>query len=79
MQVGVRPRAAEMWRLGLTGTMLDLLEEAGFASLDDLARATDEELLAVPGVGQVTLGIIRGVLEREGIGVLRQAQDDIGE
>ena len=43
--------------------MAGLLQEAGYSSLEELAQATDEELLAVPGIGQGRLAVIRAATE----------------
>ncbi len=39
--------------------IINALDAAGFRTIQEVADATDAELLAVPGIGQVTLGKIR--------------------
>lgn len=40
----------------------DILSKAGFVTLDDIKKATDDELLNVKGIGQVRLKAIRNVV-----------------
>ena len=51
--------ASDLWKTGLGLIWLGMLEEAGYHCLDDLAAATDEELLKVPGLGPFKLRAIR--------------------
>jgi hypothetical protein len=44
------------------------LPRAGVTSLDDVARLSDEQLLALPGVGQKTVDALRRALAREDVG-----------
>jgi len=50
-----------LWRLGLGVVWIEILEAAGYHDLADLAAATDEELLAIPGLGTGKLRAIRAV------------------
>lgn len=47
---------------GVSTTKADLLFDAGYTSAKLLSGATDEELLAIPGVGQTAVGKIRAWL-----------------
>lgn len=53
--------AVDLWRCGLGLIQVEILEQEGYHSLEDLAAATDEELLHVPGIGHFKLRIIRRV------------------
>jgi len=44
---------------GIPEEILGKLAEAGFESAEKIAEATDEELLAINGIGPATLKIIR--------------------
>jgi len=50
---------AGMERLGATPAALELLVDAGYWTLADLAAASDEELLRIPGIGEGRLAQIR--------------------
>lgn len=52
--------------LGKSLNLVRLLEENGFTSPAAVARATDEELLAVKGVGAKSLATLRELLGRAG-------------
>jgi len=47
---------------GLTEAKMQILEEAGFSTIGELAEASDGRLLALPSVGQATLQRFRNVL-----------------
>ena len=49
---------------GLGGIWIDILEQAGYHTLADLSAATDEELLAIPGLGPFKLRAIRKAAPR---------------
>ena len=53
----------ELHGLGLTQAAVELLVEAGYWTLDDLARATDAELLRIPGIGEGRLAAIRAATD----------------
>lgn len=50
--------------VGLVPQSAKALADAGFGSLPDLANATREQLLAIPGVGLRALEVLEEVLER---------------
>lgn len=54
----------ELWKVGLGAIWIDILEQSGYHSLADLSAATDEELLAVPGLGPFKLRAIRKAAPR---------------
>jgi CheY-like chemotaxis protein len=45
---------------GLPGKQANALRRAGFRSLEEAAGASDERLLAVPGIGRAGLALVRG-------------------
>ncbi len=49
----------ELRGLGLPQPAVEVLVEAGYWSLEDLAGASDEELLKVPGIGAGRVAAIR--------------------
>ena len=51
----------DLWKTGLGLIQLEMLEQEGYHCLDDLAAATDEDLLAIPGMGPMKLRAIRRV------------------
>ena len=51
--------------LGLGDRLIRLLEEAGYSDSDDLAMASDEELLALEGLGEGRLKSIRKALKKD--------------
>jgi hypothetical protein len=53
--------ASDLWKTGLGLIWRELLEEDGYHCLEDLAAATDERLLAIPGIGPMKLRAIRRV------------------
>jgi hypothetical protein len=50
--------------VGLVPQSANALADAGFCSLADLADATREQLLAIPGVGPRALTVLEEVLDR---------------
>jgi len=51
----------DLYKTGLGLIWLEMLYDAGYHCLDDLAAATDEELLAIPGMGPFKVRAIRKV------------------
>ena len=54
---------SELVGAGLDATTAGRLEAAGFRSLSALSKATDEDLLAINGIGRATVDKIRGLAE----------------
>lgn len=56
--------AHPLWPLYLGVVWIDILEGAGYHTMEDLAAATDAELLAVRGLGPAKLAAIRRAAPR---------------
>lgn len=50
--------------VGLVPQSAKALAESGFGSLPDLADATGEQLLAIPGIGPRTLQVLEDILDK---------------
>lgn len=50
---------SDLWKTGLGLIWVEMLYDAGYHCLADLAAATDEALLAIPGIGHFKLRAIR--------------------
>jgi len=54
----------DLWKTGLGLIWMEMLYDAGYHCLADLAAATDEQLLAVRGMGHFKLRAIRRAAPR---------------
>ena len=59
--VAVEPVPVEGNKSPLSEKILNALVEAGYEGVDDLVSASDEELLAVKGIGKAALKLIREI------------------
>jgi len=55
---------SDLWKCGLGLIQVEILEQEGYHCLADLAAATDEQLLAIPGMGHFKLRWIRRAAPR---------------
>ena len=67
----------DLWKLGMGLIWMEMLIEAGYHCLDDLAAATDEELLALPGLGPSRLQAIRKAAPH--VEQLAYVQEELGD
>lgn len=55
----------ELEALGLPESLVDVLVEAGYPCVEDLRAASDDDLLAIAGLGTASLEKIRAALEAD--------------
>jgi DNA-directed RNA polymerase alpha subunit len=60
-------RPADRWPKGTGNPASSALEHAGYHTLEDIARLTERELLAMHGVGPKAVDVLRAALAERGL------------
>jgi DNA-directed RNA polymerase alpha subunit len=55
-------RKSQVYPYGLTGRMIETLQQAGYANVKQLSEASDEELDKLPWVGTATVQRMKNVV-----------------
>jgi ERCC4-type nuclease len=62
----LKPSKSEKEQLpGIGPEIAEALRNAGFGTVDSIKKASDAQLLAIPGIGKTRLETIRATLESE--------------